>query len=69
MRDRREWYSLQWPVRGTFFRLQVYERVGISLVEVHEKLEISVKGPKRANRRRQIFKRQTSWLSDLFIYL
>ena len=46
MRDRREWYSLQWPVRGTFFRLQVYERVGISLVEVHEKLEISVIGPK-----------------------
>ena len=46
MRDRREWYSLQWPVRGTFFRLQVYERVGISLVEVHEKLEISLKGLK-----------------------
>ena len=41
-----EWYCLQWPVRGTFFRLQVYERVGISLVEGHEKLEISVKGPK-----------------------
>ena len=47
----------------------MYERVENSLVEVHEKLEISVKGPKRANRRRQIFKRQTSWLSDLFIYL
>ena len=46
VRDRREWYSLQWPVRGTFFRLQVYERVRISLAEVHEKLEISVKGPK-----------------------
>ena len=24
--------------RGTFFSLQVYERVGISLVEVHEKV-------------------------------
>ena len=24
--------------RGTFFRLQVYERVGISLVEVQERL-------------------------------
>ena len=46
MRDRREWYSLQWPVRSTFFRLQVYERVEISLVEVHEKLEISVKDQK-----------------------
>ena len=46
VRDRREWYSLQWPVRGTFFRLQVYERVRISLAEVYEKLEISVKGPK-----------------------
>ena len=46
VRDRREWYSLQWPVRDTFFRLQVYERVRISLAEVHEKLEISVIGPK-----------------------
>ena len=27
---------------GTFFRFQVYERVGISLVEVYERLEISV---------------------------
>ena len=25
------------PERGTFFRLQVYERVGISLVEVYER--------------------------------
>ena len=46
MRDWREWYSLQWPVRSAFFRLQVYERVEISLVEVHEKLEISVKDQK-----------------------
>ena len=46
VRDRREWYSLQWPLRGTFFRLQVYERVRISLAEVYEKLEISVIGPK-----------------------
>ena len=27
---------------GTFFRLQVYERVGISLVEVHERVGKSV---------------------------
>ena len=25
------------PERGTFFRLQVYERVGISLVDVYER--------------------------------
>ena len=35
-------HSLQWPVQGTFFRLQVYERVGTSLVDVCERLEISV---------------------------
>ena len=49
-------YSLQWPIRGgserdIFFRLQVWERVGILLVEVYErvgKFVISVckkKGP------------------------
>ena len=35
-------YSLNWlrkapHERGTFFRFQVYERLGISLVEVYEK--------------------------------
>ena len=30
------------PVRGTFFRLQVYERVRISLVEVHQRQGKSV---------------------------
>ena len=30
------------PKGGTFFRLQVYERVGISIVEVHERLGKSV---------------------------
>ena len=30
------------PKRGIFFRLQVYERVGISLVEVYERLGKSV---------------------------
>ena len=30
------------PKRGTFFRLQVYERVGILLVEVYERLGESV---------------------------
>ena len=38
------------PERGTFFRLQVYERVGIFLVEVYERVGNlsfgSVKGPK-----------------------
>ena len=43
------------PERGTFFRLQVYERVEISLVELYERLEKSVKikkklkKPKKAN--------------------
>ena len=31
------------PERGTFFRLQVYERVEISLVELYERVEKSVK--------------------------
>ena len=31
-------YGESVPERGTFFRLQVYERVGISLVEVHKTL-------------------------------
>ena len=30
------------PERGTFFGLQVYERVGISLVEVYERVGKSV---------------------------
>ena len=42
------------PERGTFFRLQVYERVGILLVEVYKRVRNlsfgSVKGPKRATR-------------------
>ena len=42
------------PERGTFFRLQVYERVEISLVELYERVEKSVKKknlkqPKKAN--------------------
>ena len=44
------------PERGTIFRLQFYEGVGISLVEVYERVGKSVsvwsvKRPKRANRR------------------
>ena len=46
-----EWYSLQWPVRGTFS----LQASGIC------------KRTKRAHRCGQIFKGQTSWLSDLFI--
>ena len=30
------------PERGTFFRLQVYERVGISQVEIYKSVEKSV---------------------------
>ena len=30
------------PKRGTFFRVQVYKRVGISQVEVHKRVEKSV---------------------------
>ena len=30
------------PERGTFFRLQVYRRVGILLVEVYERVQKSV---------------------------
>ena len=30
------------PERGTFFRLQVYKRVGISLLEVYERVGKSV---------------------------
>ena len=30
------------PKRGTFFRLQVYERIGILLVEVYERVGKSV---------------------------
>ena len=50
-------YSLQWLIRGskrgTFLRLLVFERVGISLAEVYERVGKSVilvdKRLKRAN--------------------
>ena len=35
------------PERGTVFRLQVYERVEISLVELYERVEKSVKKKKK----------------------
>ena len=35
-------YGEALPKMGTFFRLQVYERVGISLVEVNERVGKSV---------------------------
>ena len=42
------------PEIGAFFRLQVYKRVGITQVQVFERVEKSVilvgKNPKRANR-------------------
>ena len=40
----REGHSAKWPIRGgsaqkgTFFRLQVYERIGILLLEVYERV-------------------------------
>ena len=61
------------PGRGTFLRLQVYKRVGISIVKVYEikgNLSFrSVKGPKRANRPFYGYERDTksSWCIDLFI--
>ena len=39
------------PERGTFFSLQVYERVAISLTKVSERVFLSLIEPKRANRR------------------
>ena len=35
-------YGEALPKRGTFFRLQVYERVGISRAEVYERVGKSV---------------------------
>ena len=35
------------PERGTFFRLQVYKRVGISQVQVYERVGISSFGYKK----------------------
>ena len=35
-------YGEALPKRGTFFRLQVYERVGISQVEVYKRVGKSV---------------------------
>ena len=41
-REKSGGYVLQWPIRGTFHKPQVYERVEISLVEVYERIEKSV---------------------------
>ena len=60
--------------RGTFSRLQVYERVRISIVEVHERVEKSVsfrsvKRPKRANRRiLWLWKSRENFLASFVIY-
>ena len=45
------------PERGTFFRLQVYKRVGISLLEVFERVWKSVisLGKKRKRAKRSIY--------------
>ena len=47
-------YGAAPPETRTFFSLQVYERVGISLTEVSERVRksvfLSLIGPKRANR-------------------
>ena len=58
------------PKRGTFFRLQLYERVGMSLVGVYERVRKSVisgskTGPraKRYILRLFIFKRQCIYRS------
>ena len=38
----REGYGKAPPERGTFFRLQVYKRVGISQVEVYKRVRKTV---------------------------
>ena len=45
-------YGVAPPEKGTFFRLRVYKRVAISLVEVCKRVNRlrSVKNPKGANR-------------------
>ena len=66
------------PKRGTFFRLQVYGRVGILLFKVYERegksviLRVSfwsVKRPKGAEKGVLGYEKDktTSWFSDLFI--
>ena len=60
--------------RGTFSRLQVYERVRISIVEVYERVGKSVsfrsvKGPKRANRRiLWLWKSRENFVASFVIY-
>ena len=50
----RDLYGKAPPERGIFFRFQVYERGGVSLVEEYKRVGKSVtgsvKGPKRGNR-------------------
>ena len=59
---------------GTFSRLQMYERVRISIVEVYERVEKSgsfrfVKEPKRANRRISwLWKSRENFLASFVIY-
>ena len=64
------------PERGTFFKLQVYERVGISLVEVYERVGKSVTlDSEKAQKGQQIhfkavkkLRKQTFCFCDLFIF-
>ena len=61
------------PERGTFLGLQVCERVGVSLVEIYERVakicHFSLEGPKALT---DVFcgyekVKKTSWFCDLFI--
>ena len=71
------------PKRGTFFRLQVYERVWISLVEAYKRVGKSVfpslKRPKKVNTRIYgdrspsndgllMAMKKKSWFSDFFMF-
>ena len=57
------------PERGTFFRLQVYKRVGISRAEVHERVGKSViKVSKRAFNFR-VDNDIVFWLTSLLVIL
>ena len=60
------------PKGGTFFKSQVYERVGVSLVEVYKRVGKSVfpsvKRPKIANRRNLWLWKSRVWVCDSFIF-
>ena len=70
-------YSLWWPIRGgspergTFFRLQIYERVRIPWVEVYERIGKPVIAVCERTHRHVLYcekDKRISWFSDLFVF-